>query len=96
MSDNKIEGTVQDVAGHVKDAVGGATGDTATQAEGKADQFAGTFKRDYGDVADDVIGNAQGTLESVTDMVRDNPLPALGIAAAIGFVLGAILVPSRD
>lgn len=95
ISGTEIEGAVQDVAGQVKDAIGGITGDAETQAEGKADETVGTIKREFGGVADDVIGGTQDTLETLTDLVRDNPLPALGIAAAFGFLVGAILIPSR-
>ena len=95
ITETEIEGAVQDVAGHVKDAIGGITGDPGTQAEGKVDEAIGTAKREFGGVADDVIGTTQSTLETLTDLVRDNPLPALGISAALGFVLGAILISSR-
>ena len=35
----KAEGLLDEVKGKVKDGVGGLTGDTATQAEGKFDQL---------------------------------------------------------
>ncbi|MGI4940103.1 MAG: CsbD family protein, partial [Janthinobacterium lividum] len=37
MDEDRIKGAATNIGGKVKDAVGGLTGDTKTQAEGKAD-----------------------------------------------------------
>jgi uncharacterized protein YjbJ (UPF0337 family) len=48
--DNSAEGKVDHVKGHIKDAVGGLTGDKSLQAEGKADQVKGKVKDAIGKV----------------------------------------------
>lgn len=75
----KTEGTVQNIAGKIQDAVGGATGDTSTQLEGKARQAAGKAQAAYGDA-----------LNQVRESAVANPLATIGVVAGIGFVLGAL------
>ena len=41
---DSIEGKTDHVKGHLKDAVGGLTGDKSLQAEGKADQVKGKLQ----------------------------------------------------
>ena len=75
----KAEGTVQNIAGKVQDAVGGATGDTSTQLEGKARQAAGKAQEVYGEA-----------LNQVRETAVTNPLATIGVVAGIGFILGAL------
>ena len=53
--DNSVEGKIDHVKGHVKDAVGGLTGDKSLQAEGKVDQLKGKLQ--------DKLGEAQRKLD---------------------------------
>ncbi len=46
--ENQLEGKGKDVKGKVKDAWGGLTGDTSTQAEGKLDQAKGKVQDKFG------------------------------------------------
>ncbi|HZZ11876.1 MAG TPA: CsbD family protein [Paraburkholderia sp.] len=80
MNTNQVEGTVNDAAGKVQDAVGGLTGDAALQAEGKARQLAGKAQATYGD-----------SVEQIAETARNNPVGALLIALGVGFVLGKLL-----
>ncbi len=41
---DKVKNKVQSLGGDVKERVGGATGDSSLQAEGKKDQVAGNLK----------------------------------------------------
>ena len=75
----ETKGTVQNLAGHIQDAVGGATGDTSTQAEGKARQFAGKAQEQYGEV-----------LNQVRESAVSNPAATVAVVAGLGFVLGAL------
>lgn len=52
--DNSLEGKVKHVAGHVKDALGGLTGDKSLQAEGKMDQLKGKLQDGLGEVQRDL------------------------------------------
>ena len=56
-----MAGTMDKIKGSVKDAVGGATGDTKTQAEGKADKAKGHVK----DAAHEVKEGAKGVTDSM-------------------------------
>ena len=73
MDSSQVEGTAQDLGGKVKDAVGGLTGDTSLQAEGKADQGIGQLKA-FG-------------VKSV-DFAKKLPLLAAGITLVVGVLLG--------
>jgi uncharacterized protein YjbJ (UPF0337 family) len=52
MGKDHVEGAVDNTKGAVKDAVGGLTGNTGLQAEGKIDKAKGTAKQAKGDVKD--------------------------------------------
>ena len=80
MDENKTEGTFRDVAGKVQDAVGGLTGDAATQAKGKYNQAAGQAQSYYGD-----------TMDSVRDFAADQPVTGLLIAAGVGLLVGFLI-----
>ena len=80
MDENRIEGTAKDVGGKVQDAVGGLTGDGATQARGKANQASGQAQDMYGQMVDEMTGFA-----------KDQPVAALLSAAGVGIVLGYLL-----
>lgn len=80
MSGNQFEGAARTMAGRVEDAVGGLTGDTATQVRGKARQAAGQAQSAMGDAA-----------ESVRDFASEQPLGAVLLAAGIGFIAGMLL-----
>jgi len=80
MNSNQLDGTLNDAAGKVQDAVGGFTGDLDLQAEGKARQVAGKAQAKYGD-----------SVEQIAETARNNPLGALVIAVGVGFLLGRLL-----
>ena len=92
VDENQVEGTVTEGVGRLKDAAGGLTGDTDLQAKGKIDQLQGKVQAEYGDL----LESAQDQLEDVTELVREQPFAALGIAAGVGFLLGYLLMPSRN
>jgi uncharacterized protein YjbJ (UPF0337 family) len=75
----KAEGTVQNIAGRIQDAVGGATGDASTQLEGKARQLYGKAQENYGDA-----------LNQVRESAVANPVATVAVVAGLGFLLGAL------
>jgi uncharacterized protein YjbJ (UPF0337 family) len=81
MDENRIEGTARDFGGKVQDAVGGLTGDAATQARGKVNQAFGQAQSAYGSAVDNAKDFA--TEQPITAL-----LTAMGLGVIIGFVLG--------
>jgi uncharacterized protein YjbJ (UPF0337 family) len=79
MVQDQVEGAAQRVAGKVQDAVGALTGDEQLQAEGKVRQAFGNLQESYGQ-----------TVDNVRLAVANQPIQGVLIAAAVGFVLGAL------
>lgn len=87
MSENRVEGAFRNAAGKVKDAVSDLTGDARTQAAGKIRQVAGNAQSAYGEAAD----QASELAANVSRSVERQPLTALLIAGAVGYVLGWLM-----
>jgi len=51
--EDRIKGTVKEGEGHVRDAVGGLTGDTSEQLKGKGQQLKGKLQRKLGEAETD-------------------------------------------
>lgn len=75
----RTEGAMQNIAGKIQDAVGGATGDVGTQIEGKARQVAGRTQQGYGEV-----------LAQLRSAARSNPIATLAVVAGVSFVAGSL------
>ena len=54
MDKDRVDGAAQKTGGKIKEAAGKLTGDSKLQAEGKADQVAGTVKNTVGGLKDSV------------------------------------------
>lgn len=50
---NRLEGVADEVKGRVRNAVGGATGNTSEQLKGKAQELKGKGQRKIGEAQDD-------------------------------------------
>ena len=91
MDQNRIEGAATNIGGKLKDAVGGLTGDTKTQAEGKMDQVSGQLQNAYGS-AKDSAREAAGTMEEqITSFAKERPLMAMLSAAGVGWMLSRLM-----
>jgi uncharacterized protein YjbJ (UPF0337 family) len=51
---NRVDGSAKNIGGKVKEGIGNVTGDSKTQAEGKADQAEGNIQNTVGGVKDSV------------------------------------------
>lgn len=100
--DDQVMGVARQGMGRVQDAVGGLTGDGATQVKGKLNEAVGSAQQAYGQLASgvrDVVdsgletvrGEIHDQLDTVESYVKSKPLPAVAIAASIGVVLGLLL-----
>ena len=76
---NRVQGAADDAVGKLQDGMGGLLGDGAAQARGKARQVSGQAQGFYGE-----------TMDTVRDMAADQPMMVVGVAAAAGFLLGAL------
>ena len=52
MDKDRIEGSAKNIKGKIKEGVGKLTGDTKTEAEGKADQAEGKVQNTIGGIKD--------------------------------------------
>ena len=90
MDDDRIKGTATELGGKVKDAIGGITGDSKSEVEGKADQVSGSLQNAYGSAKDsvrDTAGNVGGQIE---EFVKAQPIVALLSAVGLGFLLARL------
>ena len=76
---DQAKGIANDIAGKAQDAFGGATGDAATQIEGKARQAAGKAQRSYGEA-----------VSGLRDAATSNPMATMAVVAGVGFLLGVM------
>ncbi len=76
---NKTEGTIRNIAGHVQEAFGSATGDAGAQVKGKARRAAGSAQYGYGEI-----------VEQLRESAVKNPIGTVAIVAGVFFVVGAI------
>jgi uncharacterized protein YjbJ (UPF0337 family) len=86
MTIDRVAGAFEDAAGKMQDAVGGLTGDAATQVKGKLHQASGKAKVLYDGAAD----QAQNVFSGMIRRTQDNPVAALLIAAGVGYVLSRL------
>ncbi len=98
MDEDRIKGTATDLTGKAKDAIGGLTGDTKTQAESKLDQARGTAQRGLGqakdmasDLADDAQQAAASLGQQLDTVLKQKPLTALLAVAGVGYVLSLLI-----
>lgn len=91
MDEDRIKGAATEIGGKVKDAVGGALGDTKMQAGGKTDQLSGQVQNAYGSAKDAVSDSAATLADQIEDFVHDQPVVALLSAATIGFLFARLI-----
>jgi uncharacterized protein YjbJ (UPF0337 family) len=80
MKNEQIEGIAEKVAGKAQGAVGKLFGDSKLQADGAAHEASGQLTKTYGDA-----------LDSVSTFVKEKPVAALAISAAVALVIGRLL-----
>lgn len=67
MNNDTVKGTMDDAAGRAKRQVGEWTGDTATQADGAAQQVKGKVEKAWGNVKDAARDATNSDRDVVTD-----------------------------
>ena len=86
MNEDKVEGTVDKLAGKVQGAAGDMLGDSKMQADGTIRQAAGYVQENYGAAVDQV----RGLSEELAERVQESPLLAVLGAVGLGYLLGRI------
>jgi ElaB/YqjD/DUF883 family membrane-anchored ribosome-binding protein len=82
----KAAGTVSDMAGDLADKAGRQLDRAIDQAQATA-RTIGEQGREAGERAQEVAGNLKGALDK---SLKERPTTTLVLAAAVGFVLGAL------
>ena len=90
MNEDRMKGTATNMGGKVKDAVGGLTGDTKTQAEGKMDQATGQLQNTLGSAKDAVQEGASTMGAQLDSFMSEKPMTALLIAAGVGYLFARV------
>ena len=70
-----FRGAAREMAGGVQEKVGEFTGDAKAQAEGLYNQAA---------------GQAERQIARLSDVIKDQPIAALLVAVAVGYLLGRV------
>ena len=70
-----LQGKAREMAGRVQEKVGELSGDAKVQAQGLYNQAA---------------GQAQQHFVRLSDLIKDQPIPAVLVAAAAGYLLGRL------
>ena len=91
MDEDRIKGAATNIGGKVKDAVGGLTGDTKTQAEGKLDQATGQLQNTVGSAKYAVREGASTAGAKLDSFMSEKPMASLLIAVGAGYVLARLM-----
>ena len=70
-----LQGKAREMAGRVQEKVGQFTGNTKTQAEGLYNQAS---------------GQAEQQIARLSDVIKEQPIAAILVAAAAGYLLGRL------
>ena len=72
---SEFQGRAREMAGRVQEKVGKFTGDAKTQAEGLYNQAS---------------GQAEQQIARLSDVIKEQPIAAVLVAAAAGYLLGRL------
>jgi uncharacterized protein YjbJ (UPF0337 family) len=92
MNEDEIKGVSQEAVGRVKDAVGGLTGDTSTQIDGKLDEASGKLKAQYSGMVDDLAAKASDLAGRAGETVKDAGQKIYTAGNQAGRVVGETVV----
>jgi uncharacterized protein YjbJ (UPF0337 family) len=105
MNEDRIAGSVRNLAGQVEEGYGRATGDVKGELAGNLRQAEDTAQEAYGQVKDQVRNTAAGAADAVSagvdkaddilrDMIEQHPYTTAAVALAVGYLIGRL--GSRD
>lgn len=85
-------GRAEEMSGRFREAYGTLTDDQEMEAHGARQRLKGRARRAYGEARHRV----EDAADNMGRAVSDQPIPAVMIAAALGFVLGMIAFSGED
>ena len=91
MDEDRIKGAATNIGGKAKDAIGGLTGDTKTQTEGKLDQASGQLQNSLGSAKDATREGAATIGAGIDSFMSEKPMASLLIAVGVGYVLARLM-----
>ena len=91
MEQNQVEGAIRQAAGRAQGAAGNLLGDAKTEVEGAIREVAGKAQEAYGAASE----MARDAADSFDRGVQQQPLIALLIVGALGYVLGLLTASAR-
>ena len=83
MSTDTVIGEGRELGGKIEEGVGNATGDTALQSSGIADQFGGKLQKTLGEVKD----KAGPLVDQARQFAKDRPWATAAVLGTIGLAL---------
>jgi uncharacterized protein YjbJ (UPF0337 family) len=93
MNEDRISGTARNLGGKVEEGVGGVTGNTKTQIQGKLDQAAGTAQDLYGQATDAARDTVTTFDKWLRTTIETQPYTTAIVALGIGWLLGRMHRP---
>ena len=101
MNEDRVAGSVRNLAGQVEEGYGRVRGDSKSELAGKLRQAEGTAQEVYGQVKDQVKETAASAAEAVSvgvnkaddvlrDMIEHHPYTTAAVALGLGFLIGRL------
>jgi uncharacterized protein YjbJ (UPF0337 family) len=98
MNEDRVAGSVRNLAGQVEEGYGRVTGDAKSELAGKLRQAEGTAQEVYGQVkeqvkeiaADAVSAGVSRTDDVLRDAIEHHPYTTAAVALGLGFLIGRL------
>jgi ElaB/YqjD/DUF883 family membrane-anchored ribosome-binding protein len=71
-------------------ATAGLTGEHIASARAKLEDRLAATQRRFANLEEDLAEHAKAAYEATDKLVREHPWPAVGVAAAVGFLIGVL------
>jgi uncharacterized protein YjbJ (UPF0337 family) len=95
MDENRVTGSVKNVAGKVEEGLGRVTGDAKSRVQGQLKQAEGTAQDLYGQAKDSAgeavaaVRKISGSMEdTIREYIENNPYTAAAVALGLGWLIG--------
>jgi ElaB/YqjD/DUF883 family membrane-anchored ribosome-binding protein len=72
------------------EATAGVTGEQIAAARAKLEDRVATIQKRFAEVEAGLSEHAKAAYEATDKLVREHPWPAVGVAAAVGFLIGLL------